>query len=106
MTSTCIISTPSTAGTRNAAGFRKGSTTVYNGSCRVSDGGLRRLTVGGTETEQATRTLNLPATTTGVSDGDLATITSGDCQGLVLRLLEVTPKDQSTALRIPCLEDS
>lgn len=79
---------------------------VYSGPCEVSDGGLRRLDVGGTQTEQATRTLKLPAGTVGPRDADFATIDSGDCAGLILRLLEVTPKDYATALRISCVEDS
>lgn len=109
MTSTCTITHESPAGTRDAAGFRTGSTSVYAGPCRVAgvSGGLnasRRENVGGTEFQIATRTLHLPAGTSGLSDGDLAAITGGECEGLVLRLLEVTPQDQATALRISCVE--
>lgn len=78
--------------------------TVYSGPCRVGAGSLRQLTVGGTQSEQATRTLHLPAGTAGLKDADVATIDSGETAGLVLRLLEVTWQDQATALRIACVE--
>src|SRR5690349_16522394 len=78
--------------------------TVYSGPCRVGAGSVRLLTVGGTQSEQATRTLHLPAGTAGLKDADLATIDSGDCAGLSLRLVEVTWQDQATALRIVCTE--
>lgn len=106
MTSTVTIRRP---GTRDPSTFSEGASTVYSGPCRLagSSGGLnasRSETVGGTEFQIATRTLHLPAGTAGLKDADVATIDEGECAGLVLRLLDVTPQDQATALRIACVE--
>lgn len=97
------------AGTRDPSTFSEDTTPVYSGPCRVAgaSGGLnasRKETVGGTEFQIATRTLHLPAGTSGLSDADVATIDEGECAGLVLRLLDVTPQDQATALRVACVE--
>lgn len=106
MTSTCTIRR---AGTGDPVYGPDGDQVVpqgvvYSGPCRVGAGSVRQLTVGNTQSEQATRTLHLPADTTGLKDADTATIDSGETAGLTLRLLEVTWQDQATALRIACTE--
>lgn len=58
---------------------------------------------GGTE-QVATMTLNLPAATEDVRDGDLYDITAGQWSGRTFRIIEATAADQATALRVPVVE--
>lgn len=67
--------------------------------------GFRRLTVGESETQVAVRVASFPAGTDDIADGDLIEVTSGECVGLVLRILESTPQDQATARRVPVVEE-
>lgn len=65
--------------------------------------GHRRVRLGEEEFEQALRIGHLPVATA-LADADLIDITAGEHVGLVLKVLESTPKDQSTALRVPVVE--
>lgn len=58
------------------------------------------LTPGGVTVEQAARTLHLPATTTGLVDGDVAEVINGEVAGTFWRILEATWLDQVTAHRV------
>lgn len=64
----------------------------------------RRIETAGVEFELATRTAHLPASTSNLRDGDLIDITSGESAGLVLRIVEASWQDQSTARRVPVVE--
>lgn len=66
--------------------------------------GTRTTTVGQSEVQLAVRVLHVPAGTTGVSDGDLVEITSGENAGLVIEVVEAAWQDQATALRLPVVE--
>lgn len=66
--------------------------------------GARRQTVGTVEIEAALRVLHLPASTTGLADGDVVEVTAGDTAGLVARLVDVEWQDQATARRVSAVE--
>ena len=53
-----------------------------------------------TEVQVSRRELHFPHDTTGLRDGDLVEITSGDCSGLVFRITEADFADQVTARRV------
>lgn len=59
------------------------------------------LTLGSaTEVQASRRELHFPHDTTVLRDGDLVEITSGDCAGLVFRVVEADFADQVTARRV------
>lgn len=66
--------------------------------------GTRATSVGRTELQMAVRVLHVPATTSGIADGDLVEITSGEHAGLVLEVVEAAGQDQATARRLPVIE--
>lgn len=61
----------------------------------------RDLGVNGIEGQVARRELHLPYDIADLADGDLVEITSGDCAGLVFRVVEADWQDQATARRVP-----
>ncbi len=61
----------------------------------------RRIKYGGVEQEIAVRTIHLPHDTTGLADGDLVVINTGENTGRVYRLIETEWQDQATARRLP-----
>jgi hypothetical protein len=90
-------------------------TTVHsNVNVRIagSSGGLagaarsRARGTGGIEVEVGVREVHFAAATTDLMDGDYFESTAGENAGLVLKLIEVTWKDQATARRIPAEEVS
>lgn len=76
--------------------FRLGGT--YRG-----DAPSRRVEVGGVELQVAVRVGHLPASTSGLADGDLIDVTAGENAGLVFRIVEAEWQDQATARRVPLL---
>lgn len=107
MISTCAVMRKTGDTTTGANGLEvpEWATVYASVPCRVAgrSGGAapsRTTLVGGAEFETASRELHLPSTTTGLRDGDLVEITSGDCDGLVVRLLDVETADQVTARRL------
>lgn len=64
----------------------------------------RTVRVGDSEVQVAVRVAHFPADTSGLSDGDLVEITSGENAGVVLRLVESAWQDQATARRVPVVE--
>lgn len=67
-------------------------------------GAYRRVTVGSSEVDVATRIASLPASQTDLKDGDYLDVTAGESVGLVLRVVEATWQDQATARRVPVVE--
>jgi hypothetical protein len=72
------------------------------GSTRASNS--RRVTIGETEVELAVRVGHFPASTEGLTDGDLIEVTEGENAGVVLRIIEASWQDQATARRVPVVE--
>lgn len=71
------------------------------GGANQGTSGTRKVTVGGVELQLATRTANLPASTSNLLDGDLIDVTSGENAGTVWRIVEGDWADQQTARRLP-----
>lgn len=67
-------------------------------------GATRRQVVGNVETMLASRVGHFPASFTDLADNDLIEVTAGENTGLVLRVVEATWLDQSTARRVPVVE--
>lgn len=67
--------------------------------------GSRRSTVGGVEVDLAVRVAHFPADTTGLVDGAVVEVTSGEFTGF-LRIVEASWQDQATARRVPVVETS
>lgn len=95
----------------DAHGFESQPWTVLEVDLPIRVGGYQRgasgsraVTSGGVEVELATRVAHLPAVTTGLRDGDIIEVTSGENEGLFLRVVEATFQDQATARRLPVLE--
>lgn len=110
MTSTCTIRR-FTGRSTGEDGFDVDTyaTIITDSPCRVagpSRGGAtaRREAVGQVEVEAALRVLHLPAETTGIADGDLVDVTSGETAGLALKIVEATWADQQTARRFAVVE--
>ncbi len=61
----------------------------------------RTIKYGGVEQEVAVRTIHLPHDTTGLADGDLVVINTGENTNRVYRLIETEWQDQATARRLP-----
>ena len=55
--------------------------------------------IGGTDSQESVREAHFPHGTA-IADGDLIEVTSGDCDGLVFRVVEGDPADQQTARRV------
>ena len=73
--------------------------------CRVKRGNDSRTeSSGGVEVQLATRELHFPHDVTGMEDGDLAEVTSGESAPSVWRLLDTEPADQQTAYRVPVVQ--
>ena len=88
-----------------------GWATVYDGPFRLSgstrgDAGSRTARVGDVDVELAVRVAHFPASTTGLRDGDVIEVTSGDTAGIFLRIIEADWQDQATARRVPVLSVS
>lgn len=67
--------------------------------------GTRTTRVGESEVQLAVRVGHFPASTTGLIDGDLIEVTSGENAGAVLRIVEASWQDQATARRVPVVEE-
>jgi hypothetical protein len=67
---------------------------THNGAAPSS-----RIESGGVPAEQARREAHFSASTV-LRDGDMIEMTSGDCAGLVFRVVEADPQDQATARRV------
>lgn len=110
MTSRVTIRRKGSGTTTNGAGFKRPAWDVVAADvpCRVAGtraaSGVRHETVGDVQIESALRVLHLPATTSGLRDGDYAEVTSGDTAGLVLRLVDTQFQDQATARRVQVIE--
>lgn len=109
MTSTARVRRPGGPPTTDANGFEvDGWVDVYSGPFRLGGsanvGQTRNATVGEVEVTLAVRTAHFPATTTGLRDGDLIEVTSGENAGAFLRIVEASWQDQSTARRVPVVE--
>ncbi len=69
-----------------------------------SSGRSRTVRVGDSEVQVATREGHFPVGTQ-LDDEDLVHITAGENAGLWLRVIDGTPADQATALRVEVVED-
>jgi hypothetical protein len=67
---------------------------------RLSGTDSRTIRTPGFDAQAATRVAHLPYGTSDLQDGDLLEVTSGENEGLVLRLLEADWADQQTARRV------
>lgn len=70
----------------------------------TSDGGTRRVTIGGVDFQDSTAVGNMPASTADLADDDLIEVMSGEWVGSVWRIVEAVKKDQATARRVPIIE--
>lgn len=82
---------------------------VYDGPFRLAGpprggGGSRTARIGDVDVELAVRVAHFPASTSGLRDGDLIEVTSGENVGGFLRIVEASWQDQATALRVPVVE--
>lgn len=111
MTSTALVrrvdpDNPTTDGN----GFEvDGWAEVYAGKFRLGGserGGsaARKVNIGDVEVALAVRVAHFPADAAGLRDGDLIEVTSGDCAGVFLRVVEASFQDQATARRVPVIE--
>lgn len=75
----------------------------YAGSSN-GDGGTRRITVAGSEYQQATGVGKFAHDLTDLADGDHIEITAGEWAETVLSIVEAVKKDQATARRVPVVE--
>jgi hypothetical protein len=73
------------------------------GGANAGSSGFRTVTIGTTEVQVAVRIGHFPADTTGLVDGDLIEVTSGENAGAVLRIVESAWQDQATARRVPVI---
>ena len=69
-----------------------------------TDGGTRRVTIGGVDFQDATAVGHMPASTIDLADDDLIEVISGEWPGTVWRVVEAVKKDQATARRVPITE--
>jgi len=65
--------------------------------------GSRTQDVGGVEITLATRVGHFPVTVTGLQDGDLIDVLTGENAGTVWRIVEGDWADQQTARRVPII---
>ena len=82
---------------------------IYDGPVRIGGSsrgaaGSRTARVGDVDVELAVRVAHFPAATTGLRDGDLLEVTSGENAGRFLRIVEESWQDQATARRMPVVE--
>jgi hypothetical protein len=63
----------------------------------------RTVSVAGSEVEVAVRVAHFP-TTVELADGDVVEVSSGDCAGMFLEVVEASWQDQSTARRVPVVQ--
>jgi hypothetical protein len=111
MTSTALVKRvdPDNPAT-DADGFEvDGWAVIYNGPVRIGGSprgaaASRTARVGDVDVELAVRVAHFPAATTGLRDGDLLEVTSGENAGRFLRIVEATWQDQATARRMPVVE--
>lgn len=61
----------------------------------------RLVDAGGVRVEVGVRVAHFPHDAAALADGDLVEVTSGDCAGLVFRVVEVAWQDQATSRRVP-----
>ena len=108
MTSTCIIRRANGLAAQQSGGRQPRAWLIVKADqrCRVSGSARgaaasRTVATDGGDVEVQVRTLHLPHGTTGLVDGDLVEVTAGDSAGQVLRIVEVSTADQTTALRLP-----
>lgn len=66
--------------------------------------GTRSTTSGGVEVQLAVRVASFPHDTTGLRDGDVVQVTSGENAGVFVRIVEAAWQDQATARRVPVIE--
>lgn len=64
----------------------------------------RKVSIGQTEVQLAVREWHCPASTTGLADGDVVEVTTGEHVGTFLRIVEASGQDQATARRVPVVE--
>lgn len=107
MTSRCTVRRKTGATTTNAAGLAVPVWEDVHADLPVrvagTSGGASpstTQTLGPTEVQASRRELHFPHDTTGLKDNDLVEVTSGDCAGLVFRVIEADWADQATARRI------
>lgn len=108
MTSTCTVMRPTGDTTTAANGLEVPEwATVYTdlsvrlaGASKGASSSLP-ITVGSVEVRAARREASFPHDATDLQDRDLVVMTSGDSDGLVLRILEADWADQQTARRVP-----
>lgn len=73
--------------------------------CWIDSGtGTRTVTIGQTEMQVASRVLKVPASTTGLRDGDIVAIQGGACDGRFFRIVEATIADQKKQQELPIVE--
>lgn len=110
MTSTCTIKREG-GSTVDGAGFEVEGWTVIHADLPLrlagserGGSGTRAVSSGGVDVQLAVRTAHVPATTTGLRDGDVIEVTEGENAGTFLRIIEAASQDQATALRLPVIE--
>lgn len=96
--------------TKDADGFDVPAwTTVYTdlpirvGGADRGGSTSRSVSVGGVDLQLAVRVASVPHDTTGLRDGDVIEVTSGEFTGF-LRVVEASWQDQATARRLPVVE--
>ncbi len=101
-----------TGTTTGASGFDVDTYTITHpdlpfrlGGADQGGSGTRTIRVGEAEVQLAVRVGHFPAATTGLTDGDLIEVTAGENAGAVLRIVEASWQDQSTARRVPVVEE-
>ena len=97
--------------TTDVNGFEvPGWTTLYTalpmrlGGSDRGGAGTRSATAGGVEVQLAVRVASFPHDTTGLRDGDVVEVTSGENVGTFVRIVEAAWQDQATARRVPVIE--